>query len=73
MSRLRRTLAVIVTGAAVAACAHTERVELKNQQTGETIACGPYPAPPLRASANVMQLNQCIQDFEKQGFVRVTP
>ena len=28
MSRLRRALAVMLTGAAVAACAHTERVEL---------------------------------------------
>jgi hypothetical protein len=73
MRRLRHTLTGIIAGATLAACAHTQPVELKNEQTGESVTCGPYPAPPLRAAANVMQQNQCIQDFEQQGFVRVTP
>ena len=73
MRRLRHTLAGIVVAASIAACAHTQPVELKNEQTGASVICGPYPAPPLRAAANVMQQNQCIQDFENQGFVRVAP
>jgi hypothetical protein len=51
-------------------CAHTDRVELENPQTGQVVACGPYADFALRATANVTQLSQCIQDFEKQGFVR---
>jgi hypothetical protein len=51
-------------------CAHTDRVELENPQTGRVVECGPYADFALRATANVMQLSQCIQDFEKQGFVR---
>ena len=69
---LRYILTGILLAATVAGCAHTQAVELKNRQTGETVTCGPYPAPPLRASANVMQQNQCVQDFETQGFERMT-
>lgn len=57
--------------ATLSACAHTDRVELQNQQTGQRVSCGPYPDFALRATASALQLNQCIQDFEKQGFVRL--
>ncbi|MBV8806187.1 MAG: hypothetical protein JO042_14100 [Sinobacteraceae bacterium] len=73
---VRRARAVALTpGLLLAAllsssCAHTDRVELENPQTGRVVECGPYADFALRATANVMQLNQCIQDFEKQGFVR---
>lgn len=70
---LRHTLTGILVAATVAACAHTQAVELKNQQTGAVVTCGPYPLSPLRSAAYVMQQNQCVQDFEKQGFVRLPP
>lgn len=73
MPTLRQTLIAMLVAASVAACAYTQAVQLKNRQTGKIVTCGPYRAPPLRASANVMQQNQCVQDFGRQGFVRIAP
>ena len=73
---IRRARAIVLTpGLLLAAflsssCAHTDRVELENPQTGKVVECGPYADFALRATANVAQLSQCIQDFEQQGFVR---
>jgi len=46
-------------------------IRAHNPPTARFIRVTSPPFPPLRASANVMQLNQCIQDYEKQGFVRI--
>ena len=71
MGRSCQTLAAALLLAILPACAHTDRVELRSGRTGQVVSCGPYADFALRATGNVMQLNQCIQDFEKQGFVRM--
>jgi len=53
------------------ACAETKPVHLRNPQTGQEVICGPYPNYALRSLAGAQQESQCIQDFEKQGFVRL--
>jgi hypothetical protein len=60
-----------VLATTLVACAQTDPVQLKNEQTGQLVSCGPYGNFGLRATANAMQLNQCIEDFEKQEYVRV--
>ncbi|MBV8185951.1 MAG: hypothetical protein JOY64_21605 [Alphaproteobacteria bacterium] len=62
---------VLVLGLALAACARTDTVHLRNPQTGQEVTCGPYPFYALRASASAQLESQCIQDFEKQGFLRL--
>jgi hypothetical protein len=63
-------LTLLALSLALGACAQTDPVHLKNPQTGQEVTCGPYPFYPLRASAGAQQESQCIQDFERQGFLR---
>jgi hypothetical protein len=67
----KRPVVLLVLSLAVGACAQTDPVHLKHPQTGQEVTCGPYPFYPLRASAGAQQESQCIQDFEKQGFLRL--
>jgi hypothetical protein len=58
-----RRVAIIALCLAVAAC--TSAVKLRNPTTGVTAECGPY------YMVGMIDRDQCLKDYERQGFVRV--
>lgn len=54
----------------LAGCAYTDRVQLKHPD-GRVATCGPYQMY-YDGSAAVMQERACVQDFQIQGFQRVS-
>ena len=53
----------------VAACGTT--VDLRNPETGQTATCGPYKTAGIGGGPGAALLMDCIDDFERQGFVRI--
>ena len=50
----------------------TEPVFLKHPQTNETAQCGPYRYRDLTATAAALREEKCINDFQRQGYVRLS-
>lgn len=65
-----RFLLIVVACTAVAAC--TDAIKLRNPATGATAQCGPYMLEGLGQPASVAQREtRCLDDYERQGYVRV--
>jgi hypothetical protein len=47
-----------------------EAIKLRNPTTGHTAQCGPYTQKSM-SDETAMREARCLDDFEKQGFVRV--
>jgi uncharacterized protein YceK len=57
-----RLFAIVVICLVMSSC--TSAVKLRNPTTGETAKCGPYFA------VGIIDRDQCLKDYERQGFVR---
>jgi hypothetical protein len=52
----------------------TSGIKLRNPQTGQTATCGPYHIAPNMGFTPQMAMErerQCLEDFGRQGFIRV--
>jgi hypothetical protein len=43
-------------------------VKLRHAATGQEVKCGPYA---LKYGAGVQELERCLDDYQRQGYVRV--
>jgi hypothetical protein len=65
-----RAFTIVVLMLTLAAC--TSGIRLRNPQTGDTASCGPYMLEGLGQPASVGEReSRCLDDFRRQGFVRV--
>ena len=64
---MRSLLLLVVL--ALAACTYTERVYLQHPN-GQTATCGPFQKL-YDGSAAVLEERGCVQDYQRQGYVRV--
>lgn len=58
----------------LAALGCTSGIKLRNSQTGQTATCGPYHVAPnmgFTAQMAMERERQCLEDFGRQGFIRV--
>jgi hypothetical protein len=62
-------LAWIVLALTVVACAPRETAYMKNPATGQVVACGPYYIGGMGVQAAAER--GCIEDYQRQGYVRV--
>jgi hypothetical protein len=62
---MRRLLLLCAMLATLAGC--TPAVHLRNRATGETAQCGPYAYTVNEA----LFKQQCIADFQRQGYERI--
>lgn len=53
-----------------AGCSATMPVYLKHIETGQIVQCGPFPNLGMRATAAAFHENQCITDYQRQGYER---
>lgn len=63
--------AVVLLCAWVFAGCTTTAVTLRHAD-GRTVLCGPYPATGLPATAGALRERGCIEDFHRQGFLRIS-
>lgn len=54
-----------------AAGCSTDPVYLKHSESGQIVQCGPFSSMGLRATAAALHENQCIADYQRQGYERV--
>ncbi len=54
-----------------AAGCSTAPVYLKHTQSGQIVQCGPFPTGGVQAAAGALHENQCITDYQRQGYERV--
>ncbi len=71
MVRLQSLILVVVFLAACMPFA-TEPVFLKYPQTGKIAQCGPYGYSAYTATAAALREEKCINDFQRQGYVRLS-
>ncbi len=78
MTNAKLTAVLLLSGLALAAIALagcqpfvTEPVFLKHQQTGGVVVCGPYRYRDQSAIMVALQEQQCITDYQCQGYDRV--
>lgn len=67
---MSRTLALAVA-LALGACT-TSAVTLKNPATGQVAQCGPYYVDAIGSDAQARRESRCLDDYQRQGFVRVS-
>ena len=48
-----------------------ETIYLRNSTTGQVVACGPYKSTETSGAASASAERRCIDDYQRQGFVRV--
>ncbi len=48
-----------------------ETAYLKNPNTGNTVTCGPYKLSGTSGAASEAAERGCIEDYERQGYVRI--
>jgi len=61
-------LCLAVVAVALAGCYGIRAVTLRNQETQQTVTCGPY----RRAfGMGYQEMDRCLDDYQRQGFVRV--
>lgn len=65
-----RWLAALLLVSVLAGCS-TAPVYLKHTETGQVVQCGPYPTGGIQAAAGAFHENQCITDYQRQGYERV--
>jgi hypothetical protein len=66
------TMLCCVLALATSGC--TSGIKLRNPQTGQTATCGPYHVAPNMGFTPQMAMErerQCLEDFGRQGFIRV--
>ena len=71
---MAKLASLILVVAFLAACMPfaTEPVFLKHPQTNETAQCGPYGYRDLTATAAALREEKCINDFQRQGYIRLS-
>ena len=47
-------------------------VTLRDPETGKTVTCGPYIGDPASDHLARLLKRSCIEDYERQGYERVT-
>jgi hypothetical protein len=61
-----------LAGLAIVGCARPA-VHLRHPGTGQAVTCGPYAAAgPIRSQTLGAQERACVEDYEKQGYQRVS-
>ena len=50
----------------------TSAIELRHPDTGQTATCGPYNTVGFAGIANAQREAKCIDDYQRQGYVRVS-
>lgn len=58
----------ICLAALLALCACTSPIVMRNPATGAAAKCGPYY--PQNSPAAAYRETRCIEDFQRQGYVR---
>ena len=46
-------------------------VRLRHPTTGSTVECGPYSYVPATQEVAVASMTRCIDDYQRQGYLRV--
>jgi len=65
-----RAFVALVLVLFVLGCA-TEVVKLRHPGTGEAVQCGPYVYTGPVAHVAINSLNRCLDDYQRQGYMRV--
>ncbi len=65
-------IALAAAALLLATSCSSETAYLKNPATGEAATCGPYSLRGLGATAQALALRGCIDDYQRQGFIRVS-
>jgi hypothetical protein len=64
-------IALIAVALAASGCAPTETAYMKYPTTGKVVECGPYVMRIDYANAMATMERGCIDDYQRQGYVRV--
>ena len=48
-----------------------QTIYLRNSATGQVVACGPYKSTETGGAATASVERNCIDDYQRQGFVQV--
>ena len=65
-----RSLAALLMLPILAGCS-TAPVYLKHTESGQIVQCGPFSNMGMRPTAAAFHENQCITDYQRQGYERV--
>ena len=65
---MRYLIFLVVFG--VFGCMHS--VYLKHPVTGHEVKCGPYKSTGYGAVAGAMREGECVRDFQRQGYRRLS-
>lgn len=64
------SLLVLLSSLTFAGCSIAE-VTLRHSTTGATVHCGPFSYVGATQGVAVASMNRCLDDYQRQGYVRV--
>lgn len=67
---MKRGILLVAGVCVLSAC--TQAITFRNPATGEIAKCGPYMMTATMSAASTFRESQCISDFQRQGYVRVS-
>jgi len=68
---MRTVMLCVAVALVLAGC--TSAIHMRNPTTGQTATCGPFPTGWALGGLQVAQREQqCISDFQRQGYERVS-
>jgi hypothetical protein len=65
-------IVLVLLGCLLFAGCSSESVILRHPQTGATVTCGPYSHYGIFGGDYVRSMPQCITDYQRKGFERIT-
>ena len=70
VARFALLWSVVVVGCS-GSQANYQTIYLRNSATGQVVACGPYKTTETGGAATASVERNCIDDYQRQGFVQV--
>lgn len=68
---MSRTIPLVLATVLLGGCFSMVSVRLRHPTIGTTVQCGPYSYVPATQDVAVASMTRCIDDYQKQGYVRV--